>query len=123
MVFLALLVLVALAAVVVVLVLGVRRTAKEHEAEKERIESPTTQTLEYVVPHGQDPVAVVDALRQAGYGAVVETDGGERLVLVPCPAGTDRERAHVRSIIADSPTTIQDGAPTGDVAVQFQDER
>jgi hypothetical protein len=119
-----LLVVVAVIAVIVVVAMGGRgsKLARDREVDRILVDKGRVETLEYVVPTGQDPAAVVAALQREGYNAVRKADQGEELVLVPCPAGQDRERAHVRAIISGTTTTIEDGAPIEE-RVHFQDER
>ena len=115
-----------LAAVVVVgaiLVGGLMRSwsARQHEV-NEQISGPGETTLEYRVPTGQDPAAVLTALSQDGY--VATTDPGDtQVVHVACPAGADRARAGVRSVIGSVHTTgIDSGAPFDAGRVRFRDE-
>ena len=115
-------VLLAIAALVWVVVYVVRaettkRKQVDHELHEER-----TPTLAYAVPTGQDPAVILAALESEGYTATVDPHHTQQVVLIACPAGLDRDRAQVRSIIASADaTTLDDGARV-DVDVQFLDE-
>jgi hypothetical protein len=76
-------------------------------------------TLHYRAPEGQDRVAVITALTQAGYDADPDrTD--HQLIHVPCPDG-DRDR--VREVIASVRTTALDaGVPMEPGTIRFSDE-
>jgi pimeloyl-ACP methyl ester carboxylesterase len=80
-------------------------------------------TLEYVVPNGQDPAVLLAALELAGYTATVDSQQQPyQVVMIACPDGVDRQRAHVRSVIdSASVTTPEDGVPL-QVDVRFRDE-
>lgn len=79
-------------------------------------------SLRYHVPVGQDPAAVIAALRQAGY-EVVRDEAPTRIqdVIIMCPAGADKERNRVRSVIAHAPIDLE-GAPAPAHEVVFEDE-
>jgi len=111
-----------------ILVLGlivlyvVREQVKHREQVDAELSDPRTSTLEYVVPTGQDPAVILAPLEQAGYTATVDPSGAHQIVMVHCPAGRDRERARVRSLIESANVTApQDGVPIS-VDVRFRDE-
>ena len=114
-----LLALVALAAIVLYVV---RQEMRQRERVDTKLHDDRVPTLEYDVPAGQDPTVILAALERAGYTATVDPGGPHQLVLVECPAGVDRERARVRSVIESaSVTTPEDGVPL-QVDVRFRDE-
>lgn len=89
---------------------------KEQSVARERIEDElhdvSTPTLEYTLPTGQDPVAILAVLEGAGYTAGVDSHGTHQVVMVKCPDGPERARAKVRALI--------ESAHVG--AVRFRDE-
>jgi hypothetical protein len=88
--------------------------------QKSSAAEPEVPTLQYVVPNGQDPAVVLNALDHEGYTVVPQQREGEPVLVVYCPAGVDRERAHVRSVIAATDeTSMFDPAP-GDQTEQSQ---
>ena len=70
---------------------------------RERIEAELhdtrTPTLEYSVPTGQDPVAILAVLERAGYTAGIDSHGAHQVVMVKCPDGPDGDRTKVRRLI------------------------
>ena len=76
---------------------------REQSITRERIENELhdtrTPTLEYSVPTGQDPVAILAVLERAGYTAGVDSHGTHQVVMVKCPEGPDRDRTKVRAVI------------------------
>ncbi len=78
--------------------------------------------LRYVVPAGQDPPILLSALDRAGYDAAVEVVDGHRQVVVRCPAGSDAERARVRSVIGSTHSTGLEGEDFHPGEVVFVDE-
>ncbi len=77
--------------------------------------------LRYRVPEGQDPVAVVTALRQAGFQVAQDSSasyGGE--VLVTGAGAAQREE--VRRVIAQDAALNLEDDPTGSARVRFSDE-
>jgi hypothetical protein len=112
----------AMVALVWIVVYVVREeTAKRVQIDHE-LHDDHTPTLEYSVPAGQDPAVILAALEREGYTATVDPNHSQQLLLIACPGGLDRHRAHVRSIIASADvTTPDDGAPI-DVDVLFRDE-
>lgn len=112
--------------VIIVLIAGVvffgytsAKAGKEGEAGVD----PRVEHLSYPVPDGQDPAVLMAALTEAGYDAASEVVEGKPHVVVACPAGRDRERAHVRQVIRDTGTTGMTGTPFEPEQVVFQDER
>jgi len=121
----ALLVLILALAVVagalVVLGAGIRSWSSRSRRTAEELAGPAP-TLDYVVPPGQDPAVVLNALATEGY-AVRAAPARTRLLHVSCPAGPDRDRAHVRATIASvHHTAIDAGAPMEPGEVRFTDE-
>lgn len=115
-------VLIVLALLVAWLVVREVRARAEKEARThEEVESRTLPVLEYVVPTGQDPAVLVTALHAEGYETTVHTEPTHQHLLIRCPAGVDRDRAHVRAIIADQGTSMDDPAQLGG-RVLFTDE-
>lgn len=107
---------------IAVLATGVKRWAAQGRAESADLASPGTPTLDYRVPAEQDPTAVLTALSQEGFHTT--TDPVDTRVLhVDCPAGPDRDRAHVRAVIATvGATGIESAAPYEPDVVRFRDE-
>ena len=114
-------VVVVVAAVVVVLLLlpFLRRATKERVRAHEWAKSDEVETLRYRVPEGQDPAAVMAALRGKGFEPGGDIDDSQD-VLVPCR--TDRDRERVRDAIAAAGTNMEDPRGRGPAAVRFLDE-
>ena len=113
---------IALVVVVVAVAVGAGAWSSRRHASAERVASPAHPTLDYRVPPGQDPAVLLAALAQEGFTASVDPRD-THLVRVSSPAGPDRDRAHVRSVIASVRTTgIDSGAPHDPGAVRFTDE-
>jgi hypothetical protein len=106
---------------VVVVIAAVTALRRRDDTVKQAAFSPTTDTLCYHVPEGQDPAAVLAALETEGYAATLSPAPAIHDVLIPCRTGADRERAHVRAVIAHAALNME-GAP-GDHPVVFADER
>jgi hypothetical protein len=100
----------------------VREQVKRRERVDKTLEDERTPTLEYVVPTGQDPSVILTALDRAGYTATVDPFGAHQVVSVACPAGLDRERAHVRALIESANVTAPDDGIPLDTPVRFRDE-
>jgi hypothetical protein len=111
--------------VVLVLVIGaiaVVRMARRNQEREAWAKSSETQSLRYSVPEGQDPAAVMAALRQEGYEPIQDQDTAGRDVLIPCPAGKDRDRARVRAILVHVAPLNLEGDPADTSSVRFADE-
>lgn len=114
-----LVVLVALGGLVVFWLL---RWGKERAATAEELERPETETLEYLVPPGQDPVVVMSALETEGFTTRMDTSG--ELLHIHCPAGRERARAKARAVISEADASaIEHGRPMDHGRVTFVDER
>jgi hypothetical protein len=78
----------------------------------------TPGALAYRVPEGQDPAAVVTALRGEGLEAVADGD----VVRVGGPGQGEPDREHVRRVLAVAPLNSE-GDPAWTRDVRFLDER
>lgn len=99
---------------------GLRRQQLEH---REDVLTHRVDALRYQVPVGQDPAALVAALRLEGYEVVTDTDQASQDILILTPAGADRERARVRSVIEHDAPIDMEGHPMPDHEVRFADEQ
>jgi hypothetical protein len=118
-------VLVPILLVILVLVIAsvaVVRMNRRKEAREARAKSGETEFLRYRMPEGQDPAAVLAALRQEGFDPVQDSETAGREVLIPCPAGKDRERARVRAILLHAAPLNLEGDPADTSSVRFADE-
>jgi len=88
----------------------------------ELLADPGVATLEYEVPEGQDPVVVVDALKQEGLDAVGELRQGRQLVLINATEGTEVVRPRARAAIAERAPLNTQGDSARDRLVKFLDE-
>ena len=117
--------LIFLLVVIVLTVIGlywVRPWARQRQRLSDHVNAPSTPTLDYRVPAGQDPAVVMAALTGAGYEAAVDPHDAHR-VRVDCPAGPDEERSRVREVIAGARSTAIDaGKPARPDTVVFEDE-
>lgn len=105
--------------------LGGMRLMRRQEMSRHRdVATARVDSLRYEVPPGQDPAAVTAALMQEGF-EVVRDDAAmhSQDLLILCPAGADRERAHVRSVIAHEAPIDMEGHPMPEHEVRFADER
>jgi hypothetical protein len=116
-VLVAVLVIVIPVAVVIAAIGALRR---RDDAVKADASHPAVETLRYHVPEGQDAAAVMAALETEGYPATLSPAPAIHEVLIPCHSGADRERAHVRSVIAHAAVDME-GQP-GERPVVFADE-
>lgn len=95
------------------------KEAEEHQAPGD----PGVETLRYWVPDAQDPTVIIAALDRAGYQATLDDVRGDKHLAVACPAGRDRERARVRSVIEEADTTSIEGPQFNPGKVTFEDEK
>ena len=84
-----------------------------------RRSSPADRELRYHVPPGQDPAAVLAAVREQGFEATVAMDGGYEDVVVVCDPQRDRER--VRGILREAPVDMA-GKRIEGPPIRFADE-
>lgn len=109
----------------IVLVAG-RKWASREQAISDDLADPTTSTIDYSVPDGQDPVVLLTALNAEGFTATTDP-ARPQLLHVSCRTGLARERAHARSVIASvHQTAVESGTDSEaefDVGhVRFTDE-
>lgn len=116
-------VVVPLAFLVLVSVVAVRYFRQDEERKYAEATGEVVDSLRYHIPPGQDPAAVLASLRLEGYDAVCDDRFDDPDVLILTPAGRDRERAHVRAVLAHStPTNLEgDRQPAGRL-IRFADE-
>ena len=113
---------VVLLVVLLAVVFFVIPLARKREHQARAINEPHAPTLDYHVPEGQDPAAVMAALSHEGYDAALDPHDTQ-LLRVHCPAGPDRDRARVRSVIEQVPATGIDGnVPLETHRIHFADE-
>lgn len=84
---------------------------------------PRVQTVRYQVPDPQDPVVLITALEGAGYTAQLDESAGTKYLTIACPAGSDRERARIRSLIAETDRMGIEGPRFNPGEVIFEDEQ
>jgi hypothetical protein len=107
---------------VVLVLAAIAALRRRDEAVKSEAFSPAVGTLRYHVPEGQDPAAVLAALETEGYAATLAPSPETGDVLIPCRSGADRERAHVRAVIAHAALNLEGDPRDADHAVRFADE-
>jgi hypothetical protein len=114
-----------IAVIVVVAIFWIvgQRWAVGRKRVSDDLAAPATDTVDYLVPSVQDPAVILAALEAEGFTAT--TDPAQtHLIHVSCPAGRERDRAHIRSVIASVHTTaIDSGAPFEAENVRFSDEQ
>lgn len=82
-----------------------------------------SRELRYLVPDGQDPAAVMTALKVSGYDAALEEPDGRRIVDIVCPQGKERDRDGVREVIASTGITAESTQRAGlGLPIRFLDE-
>lgn len=84
---------------------------------------PRVPSLRYRMPDFQDPPVLIGALKQAGYNSTVDEVAGSKFLVVDCPAGLDRERARVRSVISDQNRLSLEGPEFQQGQIAFEDEK
>jgi hypothetical protein len=110
---------VVLAAVVLFWML---RWSKDRAATAEALEGPATETLDYAVPTGQDPVVVMSALETHGFTARLDQSG--EVLHIHCPDGREQARDRARAVITEADSSaIEHGQPLDHGRVRFLDER
>ncbi len=87
------------------------------------VEDSRVESLYYDIPTGQDPVVLVSAMTDAGYEASADNQDGVIRLVVNTPAGRDRDRAHVRQVIASAAKTSVEGPEFEPGKVLFTDEQ
>jgi hypothetical protein len=112
---------------VIVVVLGLaalRRMRHRQVGLREEAVTGQVDSLRYQVPVGQDPAAVIAALKQDGF-EVVRDDAAMQTqdLIIMCPAGADRDRARVRAVIAHEAPIDMEGHAMAEHEVHFVDER
>jgi hypothetical protein len=114
---------IAVAVIVVFAFVAGRRWLGQRQRVADDLAAPSTATIDYRVPPGQDPVVLLTALSAEGFTATT-SPADATLIRVACPAGPDRYRAQVRAVIASVDTTAIDSGATFDVEdVRFTDEQ
>ncbi len=109
-----------LLAVAAVLLLVVPWMKRQRQAVEE-MSDPAVPTLDYEVPEGQDPAAVVTALHHDGLTAVGELRNGRRLVLIELTDASGDIRPRARSAIAKAALNLEGDSAAG-TEVRFLDE-
>jgi hypothetical protein len=87
-----------------------------------RLTEPGGQPLVYEVPEGQDPAAIVTALRQDGLEATEVMRQGRQRVVIGGPGDSRRIRAQARALIAHETDLNLEGDPAPTRKVTFADE-
>jgi hypothetical protein len=96
------------------LMLSFRRWALgEARAEASLLSLSPEDSLTYVVPDGQDPLAVMTALACGGYTCAADTKGGAERLIVACQP---KERASVLAIIQRASAESRGSKTRDDVA-------
>jgi hypothetical protein len=109
-------------ALAVLVLFWMLRWSKDRAATAEELESPATETLEYVVPNGQDPVVVMAALENEGFTTRMDSTG--EVLHIHCPDGREQARDRARAVIAEADSTaIEHGRSLDQGRVTFVDER
>jgi len=97
------------------------RWSKQRGTTAAALEGAETETLEYAVPTGQDPVVVMAALETEGFTTTLDKTG--EVLLIHCPAGRDRARARARAAISQADSSALEHGRRLDVdTVRFRDE-
>jgi len=98
---------------------GSAKAAARHDSPLD----PGTETLRYQVPDPQDPVVLLTALEGAGYTAHLDESAGTKHLAITCPAGRERERARIRSVIGETDRLGLEGPRFKPGEVVFEDEQ
>jgi hypothetical protein len=94
---------------------------REAKARQEQAESGD-DSLIYEVPEGQDPAAIVAALRTDGMDAVEVMRHGRRRIVISGPRGREALRPRARAVIAHQADLNLEGDPAHQGRVAFVDE-
>jgi hypothetical protein len=92
------------------------------ESRRQALLTEPGEALVYEVPEGQDPAAIVTALRQDGLEATEVMRQGRQRVVIGGPGGSDRIRAQARAVIAHESDLNLEGDPAPTRKVTFADE-
>ena len=79
-------------------------------------------SLVYEVPEGQDPAAIIAALRQDGLEATEVMRQGRQRVVIGGPGGSRKIRAQAQVVIAHESDLNLEGDPAPTRKVTFADE-
>jgi len=97
--------------------------ALRRETERRRVMVDSGEdSLVYEVPEGQDPVAIVAALRSDGLEAVEVMRQGRQRIVISGADGREALRPRARSVIADKATLNLEGDAARQQEVRFVDE-
>ena len=117
------LILIAVLAVIVLLgVFVVVPFVRGESRRRDRLTEPGLRSLVYEVPEGQDPAAIVAALRQDGLEATEVMRQGRQRVVISGPEGTEDIRSRAREVIARGADLNLEGDPATPRKVTFADE-
>jgi hypothetical protein len=111
-----------LAIIVLVAIYVVVPWARRQERERKRITDSHHESLVYEVPEGQDPAAIVAALRNDGLEATEVLRHGRQRVVIACPEGRADLRPRARALIANEADLNFEGDPAKNRDVTFVDE-
>jgi hypothetical protein len=109
------------ALVVIGMVAGVVPWSVRRAKRIEDIKAGDTTALEYVIPEGHDPAAILGALHRDGFDAIHNEQQGRSSILIPLPEGTGRRRARARAVIEHEAYLNTQGDPA-ERTVRFEDE-
>ena len=87
-----------------------------------RLTEPGQQHVVYEVPEGQDPAAIIAALRQDGLEATEVMRQGRQRVVISCPGSPGKVRSRARSVIEREADLNLEGDPAPTRKVTFADE-
>lgn len=114
---------VILLVIILFVVLGIAARATQ-QSRKAADMADAGETVQYVVPEGQDPAAVIAALQNHGYDARRDPDYTHTaMVVVQCPEGVEHDRPRIRTVLEQAIPLNMDGDrdPALD-PVRFADE-
>lgn len=113
---------VMLAIIVLLAVFVVVPFVRKESRQRDRLTEPGHESLVYEVPEGQDPAAIVAALRQDGLEATEVMRQGRQRVVISGPEGTEDIRSRARAVIARGADLNLEGDPSPSRKVTFADE-
>jgi len=115
--FIVLLAIIALAAIYVVV-----PWMRGESRLRDEVTGPGQDSLVYEVPEGQDPAAILAALRHDGLQATEVMRQGRQRVVIACSTGGEDLRPRARALIAEKALLNLEGDPAADHRVRFADE-
>jgi hypothetical protein len=99
--------------------LGLRTWVLDEGKTEKRLRAPETHTLDYAVPHGQDPALLKAALAGAHFSSITRTGGSSEHLTIACE---EQDRARVRDVLEHVHAASAAGRDEHVGHIRFSDE-